>query len=234
MMKHGQIPSERRVLWFVVLLLCAIAAAVSVRRLIALADPTASSASPLAALEAQFAAHADLTRGHALAGLALALLIPVQLSARIRRRWPALHRWMGRALMMVGIGAALSGYAMVADPVGGPLEVGAIAFYGTALLVSLLTAWRYIRRGDVRHHREWILRAIAIVLGIATTRPVVAAFVATSPITRLSPSQFFGAAFWIGFTSTALAGEWYIRRTRRRSLRPSPRVERLSVGGPVT
>jgi hypothetical protein len=29
------------------------------------------------------------------------------------------------------------------------------------------------------------------------------------------PSQFFGAAFWIGFTSTTVAGEWYVRRTRR-------------------
>jgi hypothetical protein len=220
-MQQAHLSPERRVLWLVVLSLCAIAAAVSVRRLITLADPAASGTSPLAALDRQFAAHAGLTRGHALAGLVLALLIPVQLSARLRGRLPALHRWMGRALVIVGIGVALTGYAMVAAPVGGPLEVSAIVFYGTALLVSLLTAWRYIRRRDVTHHREWMLRAVAIMLGIATTRPVVAAFFATSPITRLAPSQFFGAAFWIGFTSTALAGEWYIRRTRKhRQLRP--------------
>ena len=220
-MRHAHLSSERRVLWLVVLPLCGIAAAVSVRRLIALADLPASGTSPLAVLDRQFAAHAGLTRGHALGGLVLALLIPVQLSARLRGRLPALHRSIGRMLVIVGIGVALTGYAMVTAPVGGPLEVSAIVVYGTALLVSLLTAWRYIRRQDVTRHREWMLRAVAIVLGIATTRPVVAAFFATSPITHLSPSQFFGAAFWIGFTSTALAGEWYIRRTRNdRHLRP--------------
>jgi uncharacterized membrane protein len=213
-MAHRQIPSERRVLWAVVLPLCGIAVAVSIRRLIALADPSVLGPSPLAALDAQFAANAGLTRGHALAGLTLALLIPLQLSARLRVRLPALHRWIGRTLMIIGIGVGLTGYAMVATPVGGPLEVSAIVFYGTALLVSLLIGWRHIRRGNVAHHREWMVRAIAIVLGIATTRPVVAAFFATSPSTQLSPSQFFGAAFWIGFTSTALAGEWYVRRTR--------------------
>jgi hypothetical protein len=216
--EHTPIPSERRVLWPVVLSLCGIATAVSIRRLIALADPSTVGPSPLAALDALFAANAGLTRGHALAGLALALLIPVQLSARIRGRLPAIHRWVGRTLMIVGIVVGLTGYAMVATPVGGFLEVSAIIFYGTALLASLLIAWRHIRRGDVTRHREWILRAIAIVLGIATTRPVVAAFFATSPLTQLSPSQFFGAAFWIGFTSTALAGEWYVRHTRNNRL----------------
>jgi hypothetical protein len=113
--------------------------------------------------------------------------------------------------MIVEIGVGVTGYAIVATPVGGLLEVSAIVVYGTGLLMSLLIAWRYIRRGDVAHHREWMLRAIAIVLGIATTRPVVALFFATGPFTQLSPSQFFGAAFWIGFTATALAGEWYVR-----------------------
>jgi hypothetical protein len=213
-MAHTQIPSERHVLWAVVLPLCGIAIAVSIRRLIVLADPSVSGPSPLAALDAQFAANAGLTRGHVLAGLTLAFFVPLQLSAPLRRRFPALHRWIGRTLMIIGIGVGLTGFAMVATPVGGPLEVSAIVFYDTALLASLVIAWRYIRRGDVTHHREWMLRAIAIVLGIATTRPVVAAFVATTPFTQLSPSQFFGAAFWIGFTSTALAGEWYVRRTR--------------------
>jgi hypothetical protein len=213
-MTNTPLGPERRIFWAAVVVLCTIATAVSIRRLVALADSSATSASPLAALDAMFAAKAGLTRAHVVTGLLLALCIPVQLSARIRRRFPHIHRWLGRTLMIVGIVVGLSGYAMVVTPIGGPLEVSAIAFYGTALLASLLIAWRHIRRGDVIRHREWILRAIAIVLGIGTTRPVVAVFFATSPLTQLSPSQFFGAAFWIGFTSTALAGEWYVRSTR--------------------
>jgi hypothetical protein len=217
-MRRSPIAGERPALWIAIVTLCGIAIAVSIRRLMALAAPVAANPSPLAALDALFVSKAALTRAHVIAGLALALLIPFQLSSRVRRRFPAVHRWVGRTLMIVGIAVGLTGYAMVATPIGGLLEVSAILFYGTALLLSLLMAWRHIRRHDVVRHREWILRAIAIALGIATTRPVVAAFFATSPLTRLSPSQFFGAAFWIGFTSTALAGEWYVRRTRRRAI----------------
>jgi hypothetical protein len=213
-MEHMRIPPERRILWAVVLLLCGIAITVSIRRLVTLAHSAATNPSPLAALDALFAARAGLTRTHVVAGLLLAVFIPVQLSARVRGRFPHLHRWLGRTLMIVGIAVGLSGYAMVVTPIGGVIEVGAIVFYGTALLASLLMAWRYIRNGDVARHREWILRALAIVLGIAATRPVVGAFFATSPFTQLSPSQFFGVAFWIGFTSTAIAGEWYVRSTR--------------------
>jgi hypothetical protein len=213
-MTNTPLGPERRIFWAAVVVLCTIATAVSIRRLVALADSSHPSPSPLAALDALFAARAGLTRTHVIAGLLLALFIPVQLSAGVRGRFPHLHRWVGRTLMIVGIVVGLSGHAMVVTPIGGPLEVSAIVFYGTALLASLLIAWRHIRRGDVIRHREWILRAIAIVLGIATTRPVVAVFFATSPLTQLSPSQFFGAAFWIGFTSTALAGEWYVRSTR--------------------
>jgi hypothetical protein len=217
-MRRSHIAGERPALWIAILTLCGIAIAVSIRRLITLAAPVATNDSPLAAFDAFFASKATLTRAHVITGLALALLIPVQLSARVRKQWPLVHRWLGRTLMIVGMVVGLTGYAMVATPIGGLLEVSAILFYGTALLISLLMAWRYIKRRDVVRHREWILRAITIVLGIATTRPVVAAFFATSPVTRLSPSQFFGAAFWIGFTSTALAGEWYVRWTRRRAL----------------
>ena len=63
-------------------------------------------------------------------------------------------------------------------------------------------------------HREWMLRASAVALGLATTRPVMAIFFATSPLTRLTHSQFFAVAMWIGFTSTVLAAEVYIRSTR--------------------
>jgi uncharacterized membrane protein len=216
--------SERAGLWAIVFTLCGIAVAVAIRRLAVLADPSLNNASPAAALDALFAAKAGLTRGHVIAGLALALFIPVQLSARVRDRSPSVHRWLGRTVIVVGIVVGVTGYAMVTVPIGGWLEVSAIIVYGTALLAALLAGWRYVRHGDVTRHREWMLRALAIALGIATTRPVVGVFFATRALTGLSPSQFFGPAFWIGFTTTALAGEWYIRNTRRRrfdAMRPS-------------
>jgi hypothetical protein len=46
-------------------------------------------------------------------------------------------------------------------------------------------------------------RAVGILLGVATTRPVMEVFFATSSRTHLSPNQFFGIAFWIGFSINA-------------------------------
>jgi hypothetical protein len=205
---------ERRFFWVAVLTLCAIAVAISIRRLFLLAGPVGGGGTDPAALDALFAARRLLTGSHVLSGLVLALAIPVQLSTRVRRRYPRVHRWLGRFVLLVGLLVGVSAYGMMFAPVGGWLETSATSIYGTAFLAALVTAWWHIGRGDVTHHREWMLRAIGIVLGIATTRPVMAIFFATSPMTNLRPSEFFGIAMWIGFTSTVLAAESYIRSTR--------------------
>jgi hypothetical protein len=53
-------------------------------------------------------------------------------------------------------------------------------------------------------------------LGIATTRPVMGFFFATSAKTHLRVEQFFGIAFWIGFSINVLIFEVWIRATERR------------------
>ena len=195
---------ERRNFWVAVLALCAIAVAISIRRL-----------SILAVLDAVFAATPQPTGGHALAGLVLVMLIPIQFSAGVRRRHPRVHRWLGRFLVVIGTLVGVSAYGMMLAPVGGWVETSATSLYGTAFLAALVTAWWHIRRGDIMRHREWMIRTIGIALGIATTRPVMGFLFATSRMTGLKMPQFFGIAMWIGFTSTVLAAEWYIRSTRQ-------------------
>jgi len=65
---------------------------------------------------------------------------------------------------------------------------------------------------------EWLTRTIGILLGIATTRPVMGVFFATSRLTHLQPSQFFGIAFWIGFTINTVLVEWWVRSRRAQSV----------------
>jgi hypothetical protein len=208
---------ERRSFWVAILVLCGIAIAVSIRRLVMLAAPIPVDTSNLDELDAVFTAKRTLTAGHVLVGLTLALAIPIQFSTRLRNRYPRMHRWLGRFLLMIGLLVGMSAFGMMVRPVGGWLERSATAFYDTAFLVALAIAWWHIRQRDVTRHREWMLRASGIALGIATTRPVMAVFFATGPLTRLQPSEFFGVAMWIGFTSTVLAAEMYIRSTRSTS-----------------
>jgi hypothetical protein len=51
----------------------------------------------------------------------------------------------------------------------------------------------------------------AIALGVATTRPIMGVFFATSRLTGLTPHDFFGPAMWLGLTSTYIAGEAWLQ-----------------------
>ena len=105
--------------------------------------------------------------------------------------------------------------------VGGWTERSAVLFFDTLYLVSLARAVSISHAARDRHERRWQLRAIAILLGIATTRPVMGIFFATARLTHLVPQQFFGIAFWIGFSINVLVFELWIRSVERRRARLS-------------
>lgn len=76
--------------------------------------------------------------------------------------------------------------------------------------VALGSAVVAIRRRDVAHHREWMIRAFAIGLGIATMRII------AMPILFLIGDLRAAAlvTFWSGWLLTLGAAELWIRRTR--------------------
>ncbi|HSU59278.1 MAG TPA: hypothetical protein VLI55_08200, partial [Bryobacteraceae bacterium] len=79
-------------------------------------------------------------------------------------------------------------------------------------------AYHFRLHGDAQRKREWTTRAVGILLGIATTRPVMGIFFATSARTHLGPHQFFGIAFWIGFSINVAIIELWLRSRRRARL----------------
>ncbi|WP_051978607.1 DUF2306 domain-containing protein [Edaphobacter aggregans] len=195
----------------VLYILCFIAAAAALRRIVALLMVSASArAGQLADLDATFAARKGLTLAHIIPALALVLLLPVWFSARMRSNPPA-HRRLTWALFALGFVVGITAIPLVANPVGGATELSAILVFDSLFLFSFARAFQLFLKHNP-HYREWMLRAIAVLLGIATTRPVMGVFFATARLTHLEPHQFFGIAFWIGFGTTYLAGEWYLRR----------------------
>ncbi len=188
-----------------------IAIAVVLRRLVALSTPPSPSAPPqLAGLDAYFAAHATLTYVHILCALAFVLLLPLLFWRRTRN-----SAVLQRAIFPFGVIVGITAYAMSAHAVGGWLERAAVLFFNTLFLFALYRAWRFSRSNDRLQQQRWMLRAIAILLGIATTRPVMGVFFATSPITHLTPAQFFGIAFWIGFSLNTVVMELWLRTRGR-------------------
>ena len=146
--------------------------------------------------------------------LVVRIAVPLQFVGSLRIRHPQLHRWSGRVIMGLGAVLGLSALWLSAHPVGGLAEGTATIFFGCFFLFCLGKAWWHIRSKRVELHREWVTRMTAIALGVATTRPIMGVFFATSRLTGLTPEQFFGPAMWLGLVSTYLAGEAWINYTR--------------------
>ena len=187
--------------WFCTVL----ALAVALRRVYAFAFPPRSVPPQLADLDAFFTSHAALTLAHVLPALAFVVLAPLVVFAR-----SAKAGWPKRLLFALGGIVGVTAYAMIIDAFGGWPERSAVLLFKTVFLYSLVRAYQHMRRGEQFLERRWMLRAIAILLGIATTRPVMGIFFATSRLTHLEPRQFFGWAFWIGFSINTLLIEWWL------------------------
>lgn len=183
-----------------------IAVAVVARRIVALAFPSPSAPPELAELDRTFASHAALTLAHILPALAFVLVTPFALF----RRFSDLA-WPERLLFPLGGIVGITAYAMSVYSVGGWIERSAVLFFNSLFLFSLAKAWVYRVRGQREAKRRWLVRAVVVLLGIATTRPVMGVFFATSRLTHLGPQQFFGIAFWIGFSINWIVVESWLR-----------------------
>lgn len=204
-----------RLMWITIIVLCVIGAAVVIRRMTALENPPQNAPAQLVGLDQAFAEKRWLTLIHITPALLLVTLVPFQFSRKFRSRHLRVHRWTGRTVIILGLIIGISAIPMVRHPVGGALEVSCIVFFDALFLFSLTRAYLLIRRCQVAQHREWMIRATSVALGVATVRPIMGVFFATSRLTGLAPHDFFGIAFSIGFTLTWIVGEIWIRYTRR-------------------
>ena len=123
--------------------------------------------------------------------------------------------WVQPLLLATGTVVGVTAYAMNAFAVGGQVEQTAVVLFNSLFLFWLWRAYLRDRRGDTGDAQRCWIRSIAILFGIATTRPVMGLFFATSRLTGLQPEQFFGLAFWIGFSINTLAVEWWLRSQAR-------------------
>jgi len=216
----------RRVLWGVVIFLALIGTAVAMRRMVKVIPvvlhgyrPPPAASNPVAAqfgaLDDLFAHYPVLTLIHIVPGLLFMLLGPLQFSSTIRARHLHWHRWSGRVFvacgLVIGISALVMSFGMPA--IGGVNQAAATTLFGAFFLFALCKAFWHIRRREIALHRQWMIRGFSVGLAVATIRPIVGIFFATSPLTGLTPHEFFGIAFWIGFVLHLMAAEAWIHQT---------------------
>jgi hypothetical protein len=184
-----------------------IAVAAVVVRAITLSGAIRAGGPPgTAELNSYFESHAVLTWTHILCALGYVLLLPFCFWKRTRSSPLVTRLFFG-----LGFVVAATAYGMNLYAIGGWVERSAILFFNTLFVCELAKALLFRRHGDFAGATVWSIRATAVLLGIGTTRPVVGFFFATSRLTHLSPHQFFGYAFWIGFSINVAAIELWLR-----------------------
>jgi uncharacterized membrane protein len=209
-------------LWSAAVTLAFIGLAVATRRAVVLEHPALTSASnPAAVLDAHFSNHRGLTLTHILPAMLFMIFGPLQFVKRLRATYPAVHRWSGRIFLLASAMVGVTGLAMsFGETIGGRDEKAATVLFGTFFLIALAKAFGHALHREFAQHREWMIRGYAIGLAVATVRPIVGAFFAAAVIRGHTPhpSEFFGTAFWIGFTLQTMVAELWILRTRRRTI----------------
>jgi uncharacterized membrane protein len=171
--------------------------------------------------------HPRASLSHLAAGAVLFILVPLQFSRRLRARHPAVHRWNGRALLVLATAAGGAGlYLGVAQPYGGAWESLATTLFGGFFLFAAARGYLAIRRRDIARHREWMVRFFAVAIGISVIRVVGMGHFLVMGTEAIQP-RGFAAGLWAGWLLTLGVAELWIRRTRLR--RPLDSLQDLQL-----
>lgn len=160
-----------------------------------------------------FASHPIAIVLHAIGASFAPLLGLLQWSTRLRLRWPALHRWLGRAYLVGGVaigGAAAFWLSFFAY--GGPVVRAGMSAVAVLWMVTSAMAFVAIRSGDVAAHRRWMMRSVALALGGVTLRIYLPLFAAAGVDFLIA----YRLAAWGSWLPNLAIAEALLLRERRR------------------
>ena len=97
---------------------------------------------------------------HFATGGIILVLGSIQLIKKIRDRYPAFHRWVGRIYVAASLVAAVGGLLFI-------FLRGTIGFglYGVLMLIAAVQTIRLARAGRIEQHRAWAIRLYALAIG---------------------------------------------------------------------
>jgi len=151
---------------------------------------------------------------HAFAGIVFWLLMPLQFSPRIRQRWPQWHRLAGRTAVMAAVvlGASSIWLVVMNPPIGGAVRSANLFVNGAGTMFAFGYALWFARQRKITQHKAWMMRAVGVTYGAATTAII------AIPV-FLTFGEYGGIASeldrWAGLLVNVLFVEWLIRRKVR-------------------
>jgi hypothetical protein len=149
---------------------------------------------------------------HMVLGILFVLLAPVQFVSSVRGRFPWLHRIVGVTCLVMSVPLITTGwiFAFKYTYTGLPEQVPTVTF--TLIYIWLIyMALKNLFLGNFRQHREWMVRAFAMMMGISATRVWFYIFLQATDV----PSNlFFSSIFWLGLGVNLLIAEIWVNLTR--------------------
>ena len=104
---------------------------------------------------------------HFAAGGIILILGCIQLLDAVRRKYPMLHRWVGRLYLLASFLAAVGGllFIFVKGTIGGLIMDIGFAGYGVLMLLAAAQTLRYAIARRFEQHRAWAIRLFALAIG---------------------------------------------------------------------
>lgn len=104
---------------------------------------------------------------HFVAGALVMVLGCIQLVNAVRRRWPRMHRWIGRIYVALAVLTALGGlgFIVLQGTIGGAVMNIGFGLYGILMVLAAAQTVRHARARQFHRHRAWAIRLFALVIG---------------------------------------------------------------------
>jgi uncharacterized membrane protein len=150
---------------------------------------------------------------HASAAATALLLGVVQLLPVVRRRWPTVHRWIGRIYVIGCLAGGVSGLVLSAGVSAGPIAAAGFGILGAAWIYVTLRGWLAARRRSFVEHSRWMIRSYSLTFAAVTLRLYLplAIFAAIHGFDFLVA---YRAIAWLAWVPNIILAELYLSRSR--------------------
>ena len=146
--------------------------------------------------------------GHILGGPLVLALAPVQVSQRLRARWPRAHRISGRVYAFGVLIAGLSALALMPTSIASQFARAGFTALAVCWIVFTARGIWLARAGDYAAHRRWMLRSLALTFGAVMLRIMMAPLMASG----WTVAQTYDITAWGSWVPSLILLEMWLRR----------------------
>ncbi|KAI2602911.1 uncharacterized protein GGS25DRAFT_72301 [Hypoxylon fragiforme] len=146
-------------------------------------------------------------RCHVLGSLIAMGLGPFQFLDSLRRKYPEIHRWIGRIYVVALYTGSISGFSVTFISFANPIGKWGFAALALAWFITVTYGMLTIWNGDIKSHREWMLRNFSLTYAAVMLRWQIVLFIACGMDNVVSLS-LCGYTCWI---PNLIFIEWWIQ-----------------------